>query len=153
LNKCAACGLELPAHARFCARCGIAADRAGSRRWSPWIPVLLGIGSLVGLLIAFGYWSLLRTPELMASRGINPAEGRPIAAFFTVWAFLLVAVQLVAIPGLVRGRPWGRLAATAACALWSVTGVGVPLSLLVLYLLWRRAPAGGPAQGGGTLGR
>ena len=154
--RCTACGLELPGHARFCAGCGVPVAMSPTRRFPAWLPFLFGLGSLVGLLFAFGYWTLVRSPALLAARGIDPSQGGPIAVFFALWATLLVLLQAAAVLGLAAGRGWGRLAATGACALWSLTCVGVPLCLLVIYLLWRRpAPAGpgGPPTGPGTLGR
>lgn len=151
---CGSCRRPLPDHARFCAYCGEAQPNAVARPhpWPLWISILLGAGSVAALVLAVGYGTLAATPGIMAAGGVSPAEGRPVAVFFAAWASLLVILQALAVPGLLRGRSWGRLSATAACALWSVTCVGAPLSLLVLWRLWRRPPAASVPPRPGKLG-
>lgn len=149
---CPACGLALPPHARFCARCGtpqphpagLPPGRAG-RRFPTWLPALLAGGAGLSLLVAALYAGLAAQPGLAGASpaGADVARLRLASAGVAAVAAAFFGLQVVAAVGLVRGRDWGRTAGTLACVVWALTCIGLPLALLGLGALWR-APAAEP---------
>jgi hypothetical protein len=149
---CPACGLALPPYARFCARCGTPQPhpfglphRPAGRRFPTWLLAMLAGGAGLSLLVAVFYAGLAAQPGLA---GISPAASDRVRLRLTSAALALVAaaffgLQVVAVVGLARGRPWGRTAGTLACGVWALTCIGLPIALLGLSALWR-APAAEP---------
>lgn len=138
MRACPACGLELPAHARFCARCGASLPAARSRTggFPPWVLVLLAVGALVSGLAALVYGSVLLASDLPAAAGVDPGRARASAVLLAAAATAMCGLQVAALAGLMRDREWGRVTATLACVGWALTCAGLPLSLLVLNALW-----------------
>lgn len=151
---CAACGLHLPAGARFCARCGT--PQPPRRQAETWVLALFGFGIVLTAGIAVVYGGLAISP-VGTPAGMDPGAVRTTAAVFCGVAALLCALQCVALAGLATGREWGRALATASSVAWALTCVGIPVALLVLGSIWRRRPdavePGGPLPGrpGGPL--
>lgn len=141
---CPACGLELPGYALYCARCG-APQVTPRRRVDGWVVVVLGIGVVVSAAVAIIYSAVAVYPGATSSN-LNPATLRTGSLVLAGALGILCLLQSAAIAGLVRGREWGRLAATAACVMWSVTCIGLPVALLILTSLWRERPAAIPAR-------
>jgi hypothetical protein len=133
---CPACGLELPAQARFCARCG-APQPPPRPAVETWVLVLFGAGVVLTAVVAVLYAAIAMDPTA-ASSGLDAATVRTGSTVLAVVLGILCVVQSVAIAGLVRGRAWGRIAATLACVLWSATCIGLPVAAFVLSSLWRR---------------
>jgi hypothetical protein len=139
---CPACGLELPSHARFCARCGtrLALPR---QTVETWVLVAFGVGIVVTAAAAVLYAGVATDPKVTSS-GLDAATVRTGSILLAAALGVLCVVQTAAIAGLVRGREWGRIVATVACVMWSATCIGLPVAVLVLNSLWRRKPP--PAQ-------
>ena len=141
---CPQCGLELPNYARFCARCGtklpVARTSGGAQVW---ILVLFGFGAALGALVALVYSVIAVTPDLPAS-GLDPGRVRGTAIILALMGAAVCVLQLAAMVGLALGRDWGRVLATIACVAWSLTCIGLPVSLAVISTLWtrRNAPMG-----------
>jgi hypothetical protein len=141
---CPQCGLELPGYARFCARCGVrlpaARVLAGANLW---ILLLFGVGAALGALMALIYSVIAVTPDLPAS-GLDPERVRATAVFLAVVGASVCALQVAAVVGLALGREWGRVVAPIVCVAWSLTCIGLPVSLAVISSLWARknAPLG-----------
>ena len=141
--RCPSCSLELPSHARYCARCGSALERRPGAGDAPtWVFVVLlvafGIGAGVAALLALAYTLLLVDPTLAAGSSVGIRPSQLGAAALAIAALLMVLLQAAAVAGLVRGREWGKVVGTVACVGWALTCVGVPFSLLVVFLLWWR---------------
>ena len=135
---CPACGMILPAGARFCAQCGVP-QRQSARPVAVWVVVVFGIGVVVTALVATTYSAIALFPSA-ASSNLDPSTLRTGSMILGAAVGLLCILQSVAIAGLVRGREWGRAVATAACVVWSITCVGLPVAILVLNALWRPSP-------------
>ena len=133
---CRVCGLELPAYARFCARCGTQ-QPAPKRDVDVWVLAVFGLGIAVSATIAVLYAAIAYDP-IRASSGLDPATLRAGSAILSATMGVLCIVQAVAVSGLVRGRDWGRVVATIACVMWSITCVGIPIAVLVLNSIWRK---------------
>lgn len=154
MRACPDCALELPDHARFCARCGARlpgepAPRGGAA--PAWLLVLFLLGVALSALVALLYAAALAAPDLggaAAGNGVSVPELRVGSAIVTLLAAAMFVLQLVATIGLLRRRRWGRAAATVACVAWALTCVGIPFSILALNALWR-TPSGRPT----TMGR
>lgn len=132
MNRCPVCGLQLPPEAIFCARCGV---RLPGPRTAPawWVFAIFSIGAFVAFC-----WALINGASLYLDPGLsNDASKRATAFLVVVFSTLLWALQIGALLGLARSRPWGRVMATLACAGWFLTCVGIPFSILVLRELWR----------------
>lgn len=159
---CRQCGLELPDRARFCARCGSALTSAGGPelaadpgRWTPpapqprpvvgrrpplWLLLVFWIGSVLPLLIAVIYAVIAVDPTADGgASGLSSADVQRSAVFLAVCATILLVLQLAAAAALTAGQPWGRLVATVVCALWMLTCLGIPVAVLALSALWRKA--------------
>ena len=135
---CPACGMILPANARFCARCGVAQPQV-TRPVAVWVIVVFGVGVVVTALVATTYSAIALFPSAAGSN-LDPVTLRTGSTILGVGVGMLCILQSVAIAGLVRSREWGRVAATAACVLWSITCVGLPVAIFVLNALWRGGP-------------
>jgi len=146
LTACPACGLPLPAYARFCARCGTPqphptgqAPRPGRQRYPVWLIALLAAGAGLALLVASLYASIAAAPGLASGvpGGFDEGQVRLSALAIAALAAGFFALQAVAVVGLARGRVWARVPATLACVAWALTCLGAPLALLGLNALWR----------------
>ncbi len=135
---CPACGLELPGHARFCARCGARLPSPGPAA-ETWVLVVFGVGTVITAAMAVLYAGVATDPTV-ASSGLNAATVRTGSILLAAALGILCLLQSAAIAGLVRGRDWGRIVATVACVMWSATCIGLPVAVLVLNSLWRRKP-------------
>jgi len=136
--RCPACGLELPGHARFCARCG-APQPAPRRAVAGWVLGVLALGVVVTALVATVYAAIALFPTATSS-SLDPGTVRTGSVALAAGLGVLCLLQGVAIAGLLRGREWGRVAATIACVLWCLTCVGLPVALFVLNAIWRGRP-------------
>ena len=135
---CPQCGLQLPSYARFCARCSSRLPLVRSVGGAHvWVLVLFGLGAVLGALVALVYSVIAVTPDLPAS-GLDPARVRGTAIGLAVVGAGMCVLQLMAILGLALGRDWGRVLATIACVAWSLTCIGLPVSLAVISSLWAR---------------
>ncbi len=103
---------------------------------------LFGVGIAVSAVGAVVYGALAFDPTAASSSSFDPATLRAASVVLAVALTALCALQAAALAGLVLGREWGRVTATLACVLWSLTCVGLPLSVLVLNSIWRRGKAG-----------
>ncbi|HSP08682.1 MAG TPA: zinc ribbon domain-containing protein [Candidatus Dormibacteraeota bacterium] len=139
---CPACGLELPSHAHFCARCGVRLPSPGPAV-EMWVLVVFGVGVVLTAATAVLYAGVAMDPTV-ASTGLDASTVRTGSILIGAVLAILCALQSAAITGLVRGRDWGRVVATVACVVWSATCIGLPVAVLVLNSLWRRKPP--PAQ-------
>lgn len=141
-TRCYACGLELPAHARFCARCGV--RQPGSSQSPPraraevWVLVVFGVGVAVSGAGAFLYAALAIAPISPPNSTMDPGLLRTGSVILAATLGIVCIAQVIAVAGLARGREWGRIAATVACVAWCLTCVGLPLSILILNSIWRR---------------
>lgn len=150
---CPSCGLTLPPHARFCARCGTrlrddAPPALSSRAAAApvWLQVLLWLGAGALFWIAGGYVALAAGWISPASIGTGVDVGalRGTASLIAVCAGSLAAAHAVAAIGLARNRPWSRTFTTLVCVVWGLTCVGLPVGWLGISALWRsQAAAGG----------
>ena len=92
------------------------------------------------LLIAIIYAVIAVDPTADgAASGLSSADVQRSAVFLAICATVLLVLQLAAAAALTAGQPWGRLVATVVCALWMLTCVGIPVAVLALSTLWRRA--------------
>lgn len=130
--------MTLPPFARFCARCGVA--QRPRRQVETWVLILFGVGIVLSAAVAVVYAGLAISPA-GAPAGMDPAAVKSTAAILGVVAGLVCVLQSAAFAGLVMGRAWGRILATAACVAWSLTCLGIPVALLTLNSIWR-----GPAR-------
>ena len=143
LGLCPACGMELPAYARFCARCGTPqphpAGRAPVRRaqYAPWLVILFWIGTAFALLIAVVYTSLAVSPGIAQAPGLDESQIRLSALVAATVGAAQFAIQLIASVGLTRAREWARVPATIASVGWALTCVGLPVAVVALMALWR----------------
>ena len=53
----------------------------------------------------------------------------------------ICVLQMAALVGLALSRDWARVLATIVCVAWSLTCIGLPLSLAVISALWTRKKA------------
>lgn len=139
---CAVCGLALPDHARFCARCGTPLSRGGAGGSPPvWVQVLFWIGAAIAFVAAAVYGVVLAVPGLAsqsaASQGIDAGQLRSVATVVAVTAAAVFVAQSAASIGLMLGRPWARAVATVVCMAWALTCLGLPLAILALTAIWR----------------
>jgi hypothetical protein len=139
-RNCPSCSLALPDHARFCARCGVQ-QPAPRAPVDTWVLVLFGVGTTLTAAGAVVYAVAAVDPGMGVPSHLDPATLRAGAILLGALLGTLCVVQAFAIVGLVRGREWGRVAATIACVMWSLTCIGLPVGLLVLNSLWRRRPS------------
>jgi hypothetical protein len=131
--------MELPAFARYCARCGNALPP--ELDVPVWIVVTLGVGAVMAGLFGIVYALLLVDPGLTAATGTGYLSvSQTTLAVLALGCAAMVLVQAAAVTGLIRGRDWGKLMATIACVGWAMTCLLAPLSFLLLFFLWRPAP-------------
>ena len=135
--------MRLPPFARFCARCGLAQRRG--RQVETWVLVLFGVGIVLSAAVAVVYAGLAISPA-GAPAGMDPVSVKSTAAILGVVAALVCVLQSAAFAGLVLGREWGRILATAACVAWSLTCLGIPVALLTLSSIWRGAGRADPTS-------
>ena len=150
---CPSCGLALPAHARFCARCGTRLQSDASPGLSPpaasapvWLQVLLWLGAGGLFWIAVGYLALAAgwIPPASIGPGVDVAALRGTAFLIAACAASLAVAHAVAAIGLAANRPWARTFTTLVCGVWMLSCVGLPVGLLGISALWRsRAAAAG----------
>src|SRR5437764_3100206 len=141
---CPRCGLQRPDYARFGARCGTRLPvRRGLGATSVWILILFSLGAAVGALVTLVYVVIAITPDLPAS-GLDPERVRATAIALALVGASICVLQMAALVGLALGRDWARMLATIVCVAWSLTCIGLPLSLAVISALWTRknAPLG-----------
>jgi hypothetical protein len=150
VTSCPVCGLSLPPHANFCAWCGSPLPRAGRVAAPAWLLVLFWIGTALAAAGAVIYTVIAFSPDVPAQTPGGP-DARAGAVVLAIVAGALACVQLPAVIGLTAGRSWARPLATVVCIVWSLTCIGLPLSLLALNTIWRSTPPGGPSprSGGG----
>jgi hypothetical protein len=108
------------------------------RRVETWVLVVFGIGTTLSAAGAVVYAAVAIDPAAGATTTLDPATIRAGSLVLAVALAAGCVVQAAAIAGLVRGRDWGRIVATVACVLWSLTCIGLPVAVLVLNSLWRR---------------
>ncbi len=145
LVRCSACGLELPAYARFCAGCGTPQphpvgsppDPQRDVRYPAWLVALFWVGSGLALVIAALYAAVAVTPSLSQGSGLDMASVRPTAIVAATVSAALFALQSVSAVGLTRQREWARVPATLACVGWALTCVGLLIAIPALLTLWR----------------
>lgn len=143
MTSCPACGLALPDHARFCARCGVRlAGKPGREPVPVWVLVLFWVGVAVLLVVASGYALALVVPGLAeqgaAQEHMPVGDFRALVGVAALISTLFAAAQLVASIGLSLARPWGRIMATLVSVAWALTCVGLPVTLLALNSIWGR---------------
>ena len=136
---CPNCALQLPDYARFCARCGtrLPLKRRLAAGTATWVLVLLALGAAGGALFAVVYSVIALTPQLPPT-DLDPQQVRASAVALAVLGAAICVIQVAALIGLSTGRDWGRVLATIACVAWSLTCVGLPLSLAMISSLWSR---------------
>jgi hypothetical protein len=142
---CRVCGLELPSHARFCARCGTRQTTA-KREVDAWVFVVFGLGVALAAIVSVLY-AVVAIDPAGASTTMDPAVIRTGSVVLAASTGILCGLQIAAIVGLVRGGEWGRVLATIACVAWSITCVGLPVAVLVLNSIWRRRTPPATAPG------
>jgi predicted nucleic acid-binding Zn ribbon protein len=146
---CFVCGLELPAQARFCARCGTR-QGAARREVEAWVFVVFGLGVALSAVVSVLY-AVIAIDPAGASTTMDPSVVRTGSVTLAVIVAVVCFLQVGAIVGLVRGGEWGRVLATIVCVAWSLTCVGLPVAALVLNSIWRRRPAPGGLTAPGAL--
>ena len=100
------------------------------------------IGSVVPLLIAIIYAVIAVDPTADGgASGLSTGDVQRSAVFLAACATILLVLQLAAAAALTAGQPWGRMLASVVCALWMLTCVGIPVAILALSALWRKAAA------------
>ncbi len=106
---------------------------------------MLAGGAGLSLLVAVFYAGLAAQPSLagVTPAGTDVARLRLTSAALAMVAAAFFGLQVVAVVGLARARPWGRTVGTLACGVWALTCIGLPIALLGLSALWR-APAAEP---------
>lgn len=146
---CPKCGLALPAHARFCARCGAplgAGEQASPARRRPaagaapvWLVALLwvGAGGLLWITAVYLALALDLVPGAALGPGADVQSVRGAAALISACTASLGLAHLAAALGLMGGRAWARTFATMVCVVWALTCVGLPVGLLGISALWR----------------
>ena len=115
-----------------------------------WVLAVFGFGIAVSATVAVLYAAIAIDP-IRASSSLDLATLRTGSAIVSATLGILFIVQAVAVIGLVRGRDWGRVAATVACVMWSITCVGIPVAILVLNSIWRRRGDAPPVAAPGPL--
>lgn len=138
---CPACGLALPAYARFCARCGspLAAAPRRAELAPVWVQALLWVGAGALLWVAATYGAL--AAGLVPAGAVSAADlaaARGPSALVAAAALSLCLAHLAAAIGLLTGRAWARPFTTMVCVVWALTCVGLPVGLLAVNAMWRR---------------
>lgn len=136
---CWSCGLNLPDGARFCARCGLR-QRVPGGSAPVWMLLLFTFGTLAAAMLAGANVLVILSPH---PAGTDPVTEQYLVAFswaVFVYGTVLAGLQIAALAGLTSSRDWGRIAATLACLLWCLTGIGLVVAFPVLYFLWRPQP-------------
>ena len=103
-----------------------------------WVLATFGVGTAVSLYVAggVGAWLALHSDPVRTPDQIAILE----LAFLGATAFFLI--QAITLAGLVTRSHWGRTMALVASALWAITIVGLPVSVLVTYRLFHHFRAG-----------
>ena len=144
---CPSCGLQLPATARFCVRCGAALQagtppppRAPGRPAAPvWLLVLLwvGAGGLLWIAASYAAFAFGLIPPKAVGVGSDVEAVRGASTLLAPCAASLAIAHAAAAIGLMASRPWARPFATLVCVVWALTCVGLPVALLAIGSLWR----------------
>src|SRR5262249_31805460 len=109
---CPDCGMVLPAHARFCARCGArvqAHTPPGPAGAAPiWVQVLLwlGAGGLFWIAVTYAAFAAGLIPQTGLGGAADTGSLRGTAAVIAAGAVSLAAAHAVAALGLIANRPW-----------------------------------------------
>lgn len=148
---CSRCGQELPERAGYCARCGAPQaarmDGRDGRMPPTWLILLFWVGCLVPLVLVLVYlvtW-IAPDPELAKAAGSTPDQLQVTAAAVTLFFAVVLLLQGAGAWALTSGRSWGRVLGSVVCALWMLTCIGIPVSVLGLIGIWRPWPAAPPA--------
>jgi hypothetical protein len=106
-----------------------------------WVLVLLYVGAAVPFLLGVVYTVAAADPHLanQPGSGYSDAAVQSSATTFAVALLVVFAAQLIAALGLTFNQPWGRVLATFVCLAWMVTLIGIPVSVIALTAIWRRA--------------
>lgn len=135
---CPVCGLDLPPDARYCARCGARLQPVPQVGLAQ---VLLYFGCLVEALLAAVYGYIYANPSLLTLHsypGTTVADLKAASLWIAVTAAATLPVQALGTWLWSRGLLAGRILLTLVCLAWALTVIGIPISLLVLVLVWRR---------------
>lgn len=114
--------------------------RPAGRRTPLWIILLFWLGSAVPLVLGLTYLVAWVAPseQMVQLTGATAAQLRVTAGVATIYCTVLLVVQLVAALGLTLARDWARPVASVACALWTITCIGIPVCVAVLTTIWGR---------------
>ena len=142
---CPTCGLSLPAHARFCARCGRhlwseATSAPTPRPAAPvWLQVLLwlGAGALFWITVTYLAFAAGLISPAAVGAGADAGTLRGAASVIAVCAGSLAVAHAIAGFGLAANRPWARTFTTLVCVVWAITCIGMPVGLLAISAMWR----------------
>jgi hypothetical protein len=102
-----------------------------------WLLILLGVAIPIAAVVAILYGAIALDPQTPGQGGL---DANTLRTFSGAIAFAFGGISLLhagALYGLLRGREWGRVAATIACVIWGFSCVGLPVALLALNVLWR----------------
>jgi len=160
---CPRCGGQLPPQARFCAHCGaplgtegaapaqfwpaparpapVSEASASRREVRLWVTILYWIGAALSFGVAALYAAGLALPgaldQAASAQKTDPGQLRLAVIFVVMYFAALCLSHVVAAIGLTLRKPWAKVVATLAAALWVFTCVGVPVVAVVIFFLWR----------------
>jgi hypothetical protein len=102
--------------------------------------LLFTFGAVAAAMLAGANVLVIVSPK---PPGTDPQTAQYLLAFswaLLIYGTVLAGLQIAALAGLGSAREWGRIAATLACLLWCLTGIGLVVAFPVLYYLWRPQP-------------
>ncbi|MGH7861427.1 MAG: hypothetical protein ACRENM_04425 [Candidatus Dormibacteraceae bacterium] len=137
--QCPACGTMLPPQARYCARCGRPVTPAPAAPVPRWLLVLLWSGSVLAALLTVLYAYIYASPDFIAAHAtssVSASSLRAAAAAIAIGGGAVCILQPLATWALGRGWAWGRILISLVSILWFPTLIGIPVSILVLAVVW-----------------
>jgi hypothetical protein len=117
----------------------VTSDSRPTQHYPSWISPLLGVPLfLCGLLVLLGLLMMMFPGDVV--------DGRPVGAEIALFFAPLGLYFAITIFALQRGKTWARGAVTVAAFVIALTGIGLAITIPLLWRLWRR-PSMKPVEG------
>ena len=104
------------------------------RRAPMWMLLVFGLGTVVSLYAAGGLGGALA----ISKAPVGSVSEIVIMEFAFLGATAFFLIQATALAGLYWRQHWAKTMAIVASALWAITLVGIPFSVLIIWMLVKR---------------